>query len=215
MSPTHPPTAKGAATRGHLLQVAARVFAEKGYEATRFSELIAESGLTKGAFYFYFPSKAALAEAVIDDQEERWVQHVQGRVLALATPTEQLADLIPAMLDLLDTDPGAWSVVRLVRELAGSSTTGEAYEKPMAEWIGMVADILRAGQQAGEVRADIDATSVATVLVGSFDGIKGIVDSIPAAERTAALHHYAGILQRLALDGLGITHADNMTQPKE
>ena len=59
-------TPKGAATRAFLLQVAAEVFAERGYVETTMAELIARSGLTKGAFYFHFSSKDQLALAVVD-----------------------------------------------------------------------------------------------------------------------------------------------------
>jgi AcrR family transcriptional regulator len=52
--PSDPVTARGVATRAFLLQVAAEVFAERGYTEATMAELIARSGLTKGAFYFHF-----------------------------------------------------------------------------------------------------------------------------------------------------------------
>ncbi len=204
MSPAEPSTAKGAATRARLLEVAARVFAEKGYGATKFSELIAESGLTKGAFYFYFPSKDALARAVIDDQERRWVAEVQQRVLSHDSPTERLADVMPAMLELLNREPGAWSVVRLVRELGADETATDDVVKPMDAWIGLVAGIIRDGQTSREFRADLDADGLATVLVGAFDGIKGLVDAASSDHRGQRLAHYADILADIAFAGLGI-----------
>src|SRR3954462_10295454 len=113
--PTAPATAKGEATRAFLLRTAARVFAERGYTGTALSDLIAASGLTKGAFYFYFSSKSALALAVLHDQQARWLHHVSERVLTHATALEQFRALTPAMLELLEADPGAWSVNRLTK----------------------------------------------------------------------------------------------------
>ncbi|MFD1050588.1 TetR family transcriptional regulator, partial [Kibdelosporangium lantanae] len=103
-----PATAKGEATRAFLLQTAARLFAERGYTGTALSDLIAASGLTKGAFYFYFPSKAALALAVLRDQQERWLGHVGKRILSAGTAVEQFRALAPVMLELLASEPGAW-----------------------------------------------------------------------------------------------------------
>lgn len=202
-----PPTPKGQATRAHLVDVASRVFAERGYAATRFSELIAESGLTKGAFYFYFPSKAALAAEVVREQDRRWVARVRERVLTRATPREQLADLIPAMIELLAQDPGAWSVVRLVRELAEDPPTDAPVEKPMDGWLTLLTGIIVDGQRAGDFRDDIDAAVLATVLVGAFDGIKALVDAAAAddpggGDRIARLRAPAEALARLTLDGL-------------
>jgi AcrR family transcriptional regulator len=104
-----PATAKGEATRAFLLRTAALVFAEHGYAGTSLNDLIAASGMTKGAFYFYFKSKAALALAVLRDQQDRFLNKVIERVLAAGTAAEQLKALPPTMLDLLTGDPGAWS----------------------------------------------------------------------------------------------------------
>ncbi|MBV8930657.1 MAG: helix-turn-helix transcriptional regulator, partial [Mycobacteriaceae bacterium] len=71
-------TPKGAATRAALLQVAAEVFAERGYAETTMAELITRSGLTKGAFYFHFASKEQLALAVIDEKQSQWIAAIQA-----------------------------------------------------------------------------------------------------------------------------------------
>lgn len=42
------------------------LFLAKGYEATSMADLVTASGLSKGAFYYYFPDKASLFEACID-----------------------------------------------------------------------------------------------------------------------------------------------------
>ncbi|MGW5930525.1 TetR family transcriptional regulator, partial [Streptomyces anulatus] len=63
-------TPKGAATRRDILRAAARVFDAKGYSLARMDDVVRETGLTKGAVYFHFKSKAALAHAVVDDQKK-------------------------------------------------------------------------------------------------------------------------------------------------
>src|SRR3954454_3028394 len=135
MTPTTPATAKGEATRAFLLRTAARVFAQRGYTGTALSDLITASGLTKGAFYFYFPSKSALALAVLRDQQERWLRAVSERVLAAGGALEQFRALAPALLELLATEPAAWSITRLTREMAGDPATADAVVQPMAEWV--------------------------------------------------------------------------------
>ncbi|MFD8655358.1 TetR family transcriptional regulator, partial [Streptomyces mirabilis] len=51
-------------TRRLILDAAASVFDERGYEAATIGEVLARAGVTKGALYFHFPSKRALAEGV-------------------------------------------------------------------------------------------------------------------------------------------------------
>jgi len=203
MTPTTPATAKGEATRAFLLKTAARVFAERGYTGTGLSDLIAASGLTKGAFYFYFPSKSALALAVLHDQQERWLHAVRERVLAAPVAIEQFRALTPAMLDLLATEPGAWSITRLTREMAADPATADAVVKPMAEWVEFVADIIRRGQADGDFRPGPDPHAVAVVLVGAFDGLKTLTDVLdPGAAASDLFTRRAEVLLDLVEHGL-------------
>ena len=180
-----PATSKGEATRAFLLRVAARVFAERGYGATTQNELIAASGLTKGAFYFYFPSKRDLALAVLEDQQGRWLSQVGERVLAQAGAAARLRTLVHAMLELIAAEPGAWSATRLTRELAADPEVADLVRAPMSRWVEFVAGLVRDGQAAGELRSGLDPVTVATVLVGAFDGLKSLTDVLEPAEDVA------------------------------
>src|SRR5262249_6164522 len=93
-----PVTPKGPATRASIRQTAAEVFAERGYADTTFSELIARSGLTKGAFYFHFSSKEQLAFAVLEEKQRQWLELVSQRVLDKPRAIDQLRALGPALI---------------------------------------------------------------------------------------------------------------------
>src|SRR3954467_6161811 len=51
-------------TRGRVLLAAAEVFARTGFLAASMNEIVETAGVTKGAVYFHFPSKEALAVAI-------------------------------------------------------------------------------------------------------------------------------------------------------
>ena len=57
---------KGERRKQELLKIAYRMFIEKGYENTSIDGIIAEAGIAKGTYYYYFESKEATLEAVID-----------------------------------------------------------------------------------------------------------------------------------------------------
>jgi AcrR family transcriptional regulator len=59
---TKPPAVR----RAELLDTAERLFFERGYEPTSVNDIIVAAGVSKGAFYHYFPSKEAVLEAVAD-----------------------------------------------------------------------------------------------------------------------------------------------------
>ena len=55
---------KGKESRQHLIECAAELFWKNGYSATGISEILKQTGLPKGSFYFYFKSKDDLATAL-------------------------------------------------------------------------------------------------------------------------------------------------------
>jgi AcrR family transcriptional regulator len=54
-------------SRLKLLVAARHVFAEKGYFNTKISEIVSAAGMSQGNLYWYFPSKEALLQAVLEE----------------------------------------------------------------------------------------------------------------------------------------------------
>ena len=54
------------ATRGRILEAAARLFAEQGYEATSTQQILEAAGTSRGALYHHFETKQAIFEAVFE-----------------------------------------------------------------------------------------------------------------------------------------------------
>jgi TetR/AcrR family transcriptional repressor of nem operon len=130
---------------------------------------------------------AALALAVLHDQQERWLGQVRERVLAAGPAIEQFRALAPVMLDLLATEPGAWSITRLTRDLADDPAVAAEASRPMVSWLEFIADIIRRGQATGDLRPDLDPHQVAIVLVGAFDGLKALTDVLDAGAGASAV----------------------------
>src|ERR1700733_13837045 len=71
-------------TREQILRAAAHQFAQRPYYAVGLDDILAEAQLTKGAMYFHFRSKHALALAIVDEQTVRSgaaIQELFGRKL--------------------------------------------------------------------------------------------------------------------------------------
>lgn len=85
---------KGERRKQELLKIAYRMFIEKGYENTSIDEIIAEAGIAKGTYYYYFESKEATLEAVIEMMIEEEVGRAKA-VLETSLPVPQkLASVI-------------------------------------------------------------------------------------------------------------------------
>lgn len=82
-----------------LLEAAAALFAEKGYDAVTMTEVAARAGAPIGSLYQFFPSKEALADAILECFGERLEDVLKGieeRVTTLTVP-----ELVDALLDVL------------------------------------------------------------------------------------------------------------------
>ncbi|MUM16483.1 TetR/AcrR family transcriptional regulator [Mycobacterium sp. CBMA271] len=110
--------------RIELLDLAMALFLERGYERVSLNDLIATSGMSKGAFYHYFPSKEAL-------------------VAALA---ERSADQAFEALSAVFTEQGKGALDRLNAGLRASYEVKMALGAP--ESIAAMASMLRPENQA-------------------------------------------------------------------
>jgi AcrR family transcriptional regulator len=79
--------------RQDVVQAAARVFAERGYEQTSVQQLAAELGLATGALYHYFPGKEDLLVRICDQLTSPLLERID-ELDAAGPPAEQLRDLV-------------------------------------------------------------------------------------------------------------------------
>ena len=85
---------KGERRKQELLKIAYRMFIEKGYESTSIDEIIAEAGIAKGTYYYYFESKEAALEAVIDMMLEEEVGRAKEVITASLPVPQKLVSVI-------------------------------------------------------------------------------------------------------------------------
>lgn len=76
-------TSKGESTRERILDAAENLVMERGFSGTSIDDILAATGMTKGAFFHHFKGKADLARALVDRHVERDVG-LFGRLLAEA-----------------------------------------------------------------------------------------------------------------------------------
>jgi AcrR family transcriptional regulator len=159
--PDRPLRADAARNRARVLEVAYETFAAEGLSVP-IDEIARRAGVGAGTVYRHFPTKEDLYSAVVEDRIGSIAQ--SGRALLdTADPGEALFDFLRSMvLQWGATDQG------LAEALAGVgidiATTLPDVE---ADFLGMLDDLLRAGQKAGTVRTDIGVRDVKALLTGA------------------------------------------------
>ncbi|MFG3292866.1 TetR family transcriptional regulator [Streptomyces sp. NPDC048179] len=104
---------KATRTRSQLIRSAATSFAEHGYARAKLSTISADAGVSRGALYFHFPSKEALADAVEAAAAERFA----GVTSRWAEDGNQnLAEAVQAFTELYRQDVTFRAGVLLSRE---------------------------------------------------------------------------------------------------
>jgi len=168
-------SAKAAATRDQILDAAARLIHLRGYHGTSLDDVLRESGVGKGNFYYYFRSKEDLGFAIIDRVVERFLERTLEP--AFVDPTADPLDQVRAFLDrLLEVQRqrncvGGCPMGNLACEL---SDVHEGFRQRLADiferWRVMLATTLECGRESGRLRADLDAASAAGFVVAALEG---------------------------------------------
>jgi AcrR family transcriptional regulator len=154
--------------RQQILDAAVRVFAERGYEATRVGDIASEAGVAYGLVYHYFASKEAVLEAVF---REAW-----GRLLAAVVLAEETAGTAPERLELVvKIVLRAWrddpNLVRLlVREVTRNPHIQDELDE-IGQAFAALERIIAGGQAEGTLRPTLDARLCAWMLYGALEEI--------------------------------------------
>lgn len=171
-------TDRGEVSRQHILAVAALAFADHGYNGVSLNDIVRDTGLTKGAFYFHFPSKEALALEVFGTKQEQW----RAAIIAIMQGHPRAIDRLNAMLDcgceLYEVDASARVVGRLCVELSRERKLAPKLTGYLRVWFEMVAELIRAAQSEGDARTDLDPQTTAEVIVSAFIGVEQVSDAL-------------------------------------
>ncbi|MFI1970051.1 TetR family transcriptional regulator [Streptomyces cinnamoneus] len=152
-------------TRQSILEAAAVVFDERGYDAATITEILARAEVTKGALYFHFASKEELALAVIDAQLPAIPEPGERPVLS---KMQELVDMGLIFAHRLLQDPLLRGSVRLTLEHGGTSLHRST---PFIGWTDLSTQVLVEGKERGEVLPHVVPSDTAELIVGAYAGI--------------------------------------------
>ncbi|HEV2462025.1 MAG TPA: TetR family transcriptional regulator [Ktedonobacterales bacterium] len=152
--------------RTTLLQAAREVLAEKGYEATKVSDIVARAGAAQGTFYLYFPSKLSLVLAITEDMNRDILATVQAALESAPT----LAAGIDAGVAAAFAAMGRYQdLLGIIHGRLAMSELRDECERLFQEEYTFIAAIIRAGQATGEIEAGVDPEIAARLIVGMLE----------------------------------------------
>jgi AcrR family transcriptional regulator len=151
--------------REALLGAALELFVERDYDRVSVEEILARSGVSRGALYHHFPSKLDLFRAVFEASERRAIAQFAAVAGGASTPFEALVEGSRAYLRLAESDE---EMRRIGLGQSRAVLGWEGWREAAGELgIGLVRATVGAAIEAGELR-DYDLETTAHVLLGAL-----------------------------------------------
>ena len=156
-----------------ILSSSLKLFISKGYRSTTVDEIAGSSQLTKGAVYFYFPTKAAILFALLDEIDDLMVNKMVDRV---ANAGSLLQDKLIAFIhgqSVLGIDKAEFVLlfILMLMEFNGSNDEIEARVKDIYKRFYLsIEEIVHRGKLNGEFRTDLETQEIAAIVLAMHNG---------------------------------------------
>jgi TetR/AcrR family transcriptional regulator len=155
-------------SRAAILAAAERLFAGSGLDGTRTETIAADAGVNKALLYYYFKSKDALYEAVLENQVSEFFQ----RAAAVLDLKEKAGDTVLAYVgmsfDFIAARPHFPALIQRLSMSGGRpfERLARKYSAPLADRLG---EVIRQGIRSGEFRrVDPEHTVISLVALTRF-----------------------------------------------
>lgn len=184
-------------TRHNLLQVAAQLFQQKGYNGTSLSDILKQAEVSKGALYHHFANKQELLYAVVDELFRDMVFARWGDVIYAEEPIEAIATVVDSMAQNA-TEDDMCSGCPIHNLLAELSATDEGLRLRVDSIFRthqqLIEEALELAKTKGQAKPELDSKRVSLFFMCSLNGMPQMVTSCQCrellTELTAALADY-------------------------
>lgn len=132
-----------------MIYAAARVFAERGYEATSIEDLLRATGMTRGGLYHYTASKRELLLGVLDELMDPLIERVREILDGPGKPEQQLRDVMRVWLAHVATHRHHMIVLSQERRTLEQGSGFDRARHARTRFEAMLAEILNRGKCDG------------------------------------------------------------------
>lgn len=152
--------------REQIAQAALALIAGKGADSLNMAGLARHVGLGASSLYRHFESKDQVLDAVVDLLGERLLGNVQIAIQEADRPVERLRRLLAMHMRLILEYQAIPRLFFSGELYAGCPERKAKLYGIVTTYLGKVAEIVRQGQDAGEVRLDVDPEAASVLFLG-------------------------------------------------
>ncbi|MBN3932082.1 TetR/AcrR family transcriptional regulator [Streptomyces verrucosisporus] len=175
---------RAAYTRRNILEAAAELFNEFGYDATTIGGVIERARITRGGLYFHFTSKEHLARGVLD--EAVTMEGLSPQAFKL----QEWVDLALLLAHRLPKEPILSASLRLSVDIRARALFGTRWP----DWIDVSGGLLTEARERGELLVHADPPEIARLTVGAWTGIQLVTETLPDRTLSEEVSCFLGVL---------------------
>jgi AcrR family transcriptional regulator len=199
---------------GEVLDAAEAVFAEKGYERARVSDIARRAEFSVGYLYQTWKGKEDLYVSLIEAKFREFKSYLEEKIQAAPGPTEQIEVLIDAHLAFIDRNK-RFAKLFLVEtyppERRILTSLGTHLKRVHADYLDLVAGIFERGVKRG-VFAPVEPRDLALALEGMLTAfVKHHVATSPSADLTRK----GRVMKQIFFEPVARTPAEKKTRVKK
>jgi TetR/AcrR family transcriptional repressor of nem operon len=162
---------KGEETRQSIIERAAPLFNQRGFNGCSMSDIMEATGLEKGGLYRHFVSKEEIAQAAFQYAVEASTKLRTSGIEDISSPLEALRATIARFVHTPSAVPGGCPLMNTAIDADdGNEKLREMARGAFKAWRSRLNAILKRALAAGEIRADTDVAWLATSVIITLEG---------------------------------------------
>lgn len=185
--------------RLQILDAAKRVFIKKGYGAATLTDIIEETGMSRGWIYLYYPNKEEIFEALLNHQDTEQERYIAQLIVSSSSIWEVIERIHSQQLQHLLSSPNGGMLSAFYeyfligwREEARRELLLNRYEKGISQF----AKLLEIGVERGELSPIMDIADISRLVASFQEGI--MTHSITVGiEKVSSHMQFEALLQYL------------------
>jgi AcrR family transcriptional regulator len=159
------PRLKAPQRREQLMEVATKLFARNGYEATTTAAIALAAGVTEPILYRHFKSKQELFVAIVKAVSDRTMKHWQDLIAGVTDPAEQIRRIAAEMPSHMEKLADAYHVLHGALATSRDKKVLAVMREHYAQIERFFAKVIQEGQKTGVFRKNLQPRGAAWQLI--------------------------------------------------
>jgi AcrR family transcriptional regulator len=152
----------------HILQVAERFFAEKGFDGTSVRDIAKEAGVNIAMISYYFGSKEKMLESLILSRMAGLKIELENLLNEVFEPLEKIEKLIEIYTARICKNREIYKIMYFELSSQQRSASLEVFTAIKKNNLEYIEKIIREGQDKGVFTKDVNIALIPTTIVGTF-----------------------------------------------